>query len=221
MSFGLAMTERSDRQHKRRSLRAALSVAVVIAVLASGQPLTAEASTASSYNFDTEGDLAELFYGVGVGTGVASVTQALDGGINNSGSIAVPLSSVNAVFTTKESYSLGPTGSKYQFSTYIKSEGNAGYSGVGFTTASPASASFNTAYRPDNAFGISVHGGGFIFHNGNTNYSGDWRSSSNFGIETIQQSLCHDLINNTTACGSPAKVFSHLLYGRARNRHNL
>lgn len=45
------MTERSDRQQKRRSLRAALSVAVVIAVIASGQPLTAEASTASSYNF--------------------------------------------------------------------------------------------------------------------------------------------------------------------------
>lgn len=167
----------------------------------------AEAQLSTLYDFNSPGDLTAYFNGQG--SGQSSVTQATTGGIGNSGSIQVPAnSSVNAVYTSKEGYSLGPVGSIYTFATFLKSEGNNGYSGVGFTIKSPADASSNTAYRPDDAFGISVHGGGFIFHNGSTNYSESWGSTSpGDGITAITPTNCSDLINNNTACGSPDKWF--------------
>jgi hypothetical protein len=160
----------------------------------------------SAFDFNTAGTLTSAFNGSG--TNVANVTQSTTGGLSNSGCVSVPSSSTNAVFASKNSYSLGPVGSSYTFETFIKSEGNSGYSGVGFTDLSLVS-SFHSSpvYRPFNALGVSVHGGGYVFHNGNTNYSGSWGTSASSPINSIKTSSCSDLINNNTACGSPDKWF--------------
>ena len=197
---------RSPLAHTRTTpLRAGVSILVAIALIG-GLAVTSPslAQDATTYDFNTPNQLADLFNGT---RDVASVSQQTTGGIGGSGAIHVPNSSVNAVFTSKEGYSLGPIGSVYRFSTYIKSEGNSGYSGVGFASASPTTASSLTAYRPDNALGISVHGGGYIFHNGTTDYHGSWSSNAGGGLTTITASTCSDLINNRTACGSPDQWF--------------
>lgn len=102
-------------------------------LLSSSQFLLAKSSV--FYNFNTANELTNSFNGVG--PGLSSVSQQISGGLGNSGSISVPLSTTNAVYTTKDGYSLGPVGSTYTFESFIKSEGNSGYSGVGFTTSSP------------------------------------------------------------------------------------
>lgn len=192
--------------HSRSRPRWQRIVAVSVVGLSVSLPVTAAiASTSVYYSFNEAGQLDAAFNGVG--PQVNLVSQAATGGIGDSGSIAVPLSGVNAVYTTKSSYSLGPVGSTYTFSAFIKSEGNSGYSGVGFTTASPATASTVTVYRPDNALGVSVHGGGFEFHNGPTNYSGSWGGASGGALTAVKPSTCSDLINNNTDCGSPDKWF--------------
>ncbi len=56
------------------------------------------AQTATSYNFNTAGQLSSLFNGVGQ---VGSVSQLTTGGISNSGGINLP-SGANAIFSTKE-----------------------------------------------------------------------------------------------------------------------
>lgn len=123
------------------------------------------------YDFNTPGQLSAYFNGSG--TGASSVGQVTSGGINNSGSINVP-GSANAIYTTKAAYTLVPVGSSATFESYIKSVGNSGYGGMGFTASTPANGVNSGAFRPEDALGISVHGGGFIFHNGSTNYSGSW-----------------------------------------------
>ena len=188
-------------------LRPILAKAVLLTamfLLSFSQFLVAQNSVL--YNFNTPNQLSGLFNGVG--PGLASVTQETTGGISNTGSLAVPLSSTNAVYTSKDGYSLGPVGSTYIFESLIKSEGNGGYSGVGFTTTSPTTASSFTAYRPNVGLGISVHGGGFIFHNDGTDYSGSWGQSTSGGITSITASACNDLINSTsTTCGSPDRWY--------------
>lgn len=171
-----------------------------------GTGLTFAQSTAS-YNFNTSGDLTTYFNSVG--SGASRVTQSTTGGIGNTGAVKVPLSSVQAVYSSKSGYSLGDAGSTYRFETYIKSEGNSGYSGMGFTASSPATAgAAGFVYRPNDALGISVHGGGFVFHNGSTDYSGSWGSSSQpAGITAVKVSTVNDLINNNTTSGSPDKWF--------------
>ena len=191
-------------QSSKRYWSKAVAAATILALAATLEVVTtapALAQTSTLYDFDTPGQLDNLFHGVGAGVG--SVEQKTDDGIGDTGAIHVPASIVDAVFTSKDGYSLGPVGSVYTFSTYLKSTGNNGYSGVGFTISSPATADRVTAFRPDDAFGISVHGGGFVFHNGNTNYSGSWNSSSFVGEAIHVASGCSDLINNTTSCGSP------------------
>ena len=181
---------------------------VVLTVLLYSLPQMLFAQSSILYNFNSSNQLTSLFNGVG--PGLSSVTQEVAGGLGNSGSIAVPLSSsVDAVYTTKDGYSLGPIGSSYVFESFIKSEGNGGYSGVGFTTTSPTTASSVTVYRPDVVLGISVHGGGFIFHNNGTNYSGSWGQSSSGSITAVRNSTtCTDLINSTsTTCGSPDRWY--------------
>ncbi|MEB2787111.1 MBG domain-containing protein, partial [Algoriphagus persicinus] len=161
----------------------------------------------SAFDFNTSGQLVNSFNGSG--THVANVVQSTDGGLNNSGSVSVPSAVTNAVFTSKNSYSLGPVGSSYTFETFIKSTGPNGYSGVGFTSVSPTS-TFNTTpvYRPNDALGVSVHGGGYEFHNGNTNYSGHWPTTYNNTITTIKASSCTYLIDDTSSsCGSPDRWY--------------
>lgn len=191
---------RSRPPRARRPLRvvaAGLSVVAAVAVAPAG------AQTSTTYDFNTPGDLAAYFESAGPGVG--SVTQSTDTGIGGSGAIAVPLSSVSAVYSSKEGYSIGPVGSTYVFSTSIKSEGNSGYSGVGFTSTTPSVGTGNP-YRPADALGVSVHGGGFVVHNGGDNYYGSWASGGT-DITSVTTSSCSDLINNNTACGSPDKWF--------------
>lgn len=154
------------------------------------------AQTATFYNFNTAGQLSTLFNGVGQ---VGSVSQLATGGIGNSGGINLP-SSANAIFSTKEGYSLGPAASSDTFESFIQSVGNSGYSGVGFTASAPVSASSDGYYRPTDAIGISAHGGGFIFHNGATNYSGNWDGSGlAAGITATKSSSAWDLLNTGSA----------------------
>lgn len=150
--------------------------------------------TATFYDFNTSGQLSNLFNSV-VESG--SVSQSTSGGIGTSGGINL-VSSANAIFSTKEGYSLGPAGSSDTFESFIQSVGNAGYSGVGFTASVPVTASVDGYYRPTDAFGISVHGGGFIFHNGATNYDGSWQGGG-VGITTIKAASIFDLLNNGSA----------------------
>ncbi|MFZ6664479.1 beta strand repeat-containing protein, partial [Peijinzhouia sedimentorum] len=153
--------------------------------------------TSTLYDFNTTGQLTGVFNSSG--PGVANVVESVTGGIGNSGSITVPETSTDAIFATKDGYSLGPVGSTYRFESFIKSVYNSGYSGLGFTPASPAVGSSVTAYRPDNSLGISVHGGGFIFHNGATNYDGSWNGGSSGSITAVKSASIFDLLNS----GSP------------------
>ena len=146
---------------------------VFIAFVFSGN--LAFAVTSVSYDFDTEANLDDNFdRHVNSGT----VQWSATGGINNTGAINAP-ASADAVFTSKAGYSLAGVGSSYTFESFIESVGNSGYSGMGFTSkvASAANAVNSGAYRMNDALGVSVHGGGFIFHNGNTNTYGNWNGS--------------------------------------------
>ncbi|MGE0932438.1 beta strand repeat-containing protein, partial [Peijinzhouia sedimentorum] len=150
--------------------------------------------TSTLYDFNTTGQLTGVFNSSG--PGVANVVESATGGIGNSGSITVPETSTDAIFATKDGYSLGPVGSTYRFESFIKSVYNSGYSGLGFTPASPATGSTVIAYRPDNSLGISVHGGGFIFHNGATNYAGSWSNGTIGSITAVKSSAISDLLNS-------------------------
>lgn len=192
---------RNARSTRRASLLAGGALMMAIVLIPAS---AAHASTAVSYNFDTAGDLAAGFNSyVSSGT----VAQTLTGGLSDTGAINAP-GSANAVFTSKAGYSMGPVGSTYTFSSFIKSVGNAGYSGMGFTSlvASGANAS-GTPYRPNDALGISVHGGGFVFHNGGTDYAGSWDSATNPGITTVTTATIFDLLNS----GSPDQWYKVVL----------
>ena len=170
----------------------------VVLAVAISLPQTAQGSTSTLYDFDTPGQLTEVFNSAG--SGVANISEVTTGGIGNSGAITAPSSDTDAVFSTKEGYSLGPVGSTYTFTSYIKSVYNSGYSGLGFTGSSPATDANGTPFRPSDAIGISVHGGGFIVHNGTSDYSGDWEGLDNDGtITTVKAATMFDLLNH----GSP------------------
>ena len=185
--------------HRKSNLWRRLKALIVSSVVA-GATLVATASFSSqsvSYDFNTAGELSSEFDSyVGSGTAVQSST----GGIGNSGAISTNGGSANAVFASKDSYSLGAEGSVYTFTSFLQSVGNSGYSGMGFTSLTPSAANASgSPFRPTDALGISVHGGGFVFHNGGTNYGGSW-GSDNSGITTIKKSTINDLLNN----GSPS-----------------
>jgi len=182
--------------HQTTSIFVAL--ALIVSGFAAFNISGANANVSVSYNFDTAGDLENNFNQV-VGSG--AITQSLTGGINNSGAIATP-GSANAVFSSKSSYSMGPTGSTYTFTSFLQSVGNSGYSGMGFTTSSPATTTNSPVYRPADAIGISVHGGGFVLHNGTTNVDGSW-GSDNAGVTSVKKSTISDLLNS----GSPDKWY--------------
>jgi hypothetical protein len=131
-----------------------------------------------SYDFNTDGIVTSYFNLTGSG-----VSQTSTGGISNTGAILAP-GTADAIYSSKSSYSLGPVGSTYVFETFLESVGNSGYSGVGFTSSSPAIASGGSVYRPADAIGISVHGGGYVLHNGATNVDGNWGSDT-AGVTTV------------------------------------
>lgn len=166
-------------------------------------PLMATASSSVSYNFNTSGQLNTEFDSY-ISSG--SFAQSNSGGIGNSGAINAPAVPAYAVFAPKAQYSIGPIGSTYTFSSLIKSEGGNGYSGMGFTAdpSSRTAAVTTPAHRPQDALGVSVHGSGFIFHNGATNYLGYWRSdrtdaTTNPLITTVVRYPADALIGDVTS----------------------
>lgn len=161
-------------------------------------PSAVSADTAESYDFNTANQLSTNFDAtLGAGYSSSNYSQPLTGGISNSGAINAP-STLNAVFASKLSYSLGSVGSKYTFSAFLKSEFNSGYSGMGFSAA-PATAGGRSQYRPNDALGISVHGGGFVFHNGANDYYSNWQDASSGSITSVKPATINDLLNSGSA----------------------
>lgn len=185
-----------------------MALICALVVLAFPVATVSFASTNLGFTFDTAGELANNFSPY-ISSG--SVSQTLTGGINNSGAINAP-SSANAVFTSKSSYSLGPVGSSYTFASYMQSVGNSGYSGMGFTAFSTPSASntstIGSVFRPNDALGVSVHGGGFVVHNGVNTINGNWNGQFNpVSITNVKSATLSDLLNS----GSPTMWYKIIL----------
>jgi len=173
------------------------SLIVLILIDLSTQFATGQTTT--YYDFNTAGQLSGNFNQTGTNT---NITQSTNTGISGSGAINITSDYTNDVFATKLGYALGLVGSTYTFSSYIKSVWNGGYSGLGFTTASPAP-SGEDPYHPNASLGISVHGGGYVFHNDATSYFGNWNSDGPSGVTTVKKATIFDLLNN----GSPDKWY--------------
>ena len=185
-----------------------VSIAIASVIISSLSTTASFATTGSSSDFNTPGDLAAKFNSY-VYSDPSTVSQSTTGGISDSGSISAP-GSAEAIFTTKSLYTLGPVGSSYTFSSFMKSVGNGGYGGMGFTALEPSSENATAPYgpmRPLDALGISVHGGGFIFHNGATDYSGSWTQSSDATITAVTSYVGSDLLSN----GSPDQWYKAVL----------
>ncbi|MUH53697.1 MAG: hypothetical protein F2788_04210, partial [Actinobacteria bacterium] len=181
---------------KTGSIMMMRSVFAVVAALVASLFVAVPASWASvslSYDFNTAGQVDANFNKY-VASG--SITQATTGGIGNSG--ALSLTTANGVYATKKAFSIGPVGSTYVFTAYMQSIGNSGYSGMGFTAATPgAGTTGGDPFRPNDALGLSVHGGGFVFHDGTTNASGSWnQTGSASGITAVTPAPFNDLLNN-------------------------
>jgi hypothetical protein len=176
---------------------ARFSVALTIGVLASltpAQMASAAGSTTLSYNFDAAGQLTNDFQSyVDSGT----VNQAANGGINDTGSISTNEGAANAVFQPKAKFTIGPVGSSYSFSSFMKSTGPNGYSGFGFTATTPSAATDSNVnggpFRPIDALGISVHGGGYVFHNESVNTGANWDVDTE-GVTTVKKTSNPDLL---------------------------
>jgi hypothetical protein len=183
---------------------------VVLALILSSGVTASSASTSVSYDFNTAGQLTSEFNSY-VSSGVFE--QFSSGGIGNTGSIG-PTSgasySGNAVFASKDQYSIGPVGSSYTFTSFMRSVGNSGYSGMGFTALTPSAAnsSVSVAFRPNDALGISVHGGGFVFHNGSSSPQAQWNSTSpSAPVTKVKSAGISDLLNS----GSPDQWYKVVL----------
>ena len=172
-----------------------ISIATAFSIFLLVSPV-AKAAIGIFYDFNATGSLASNFDDY-VSQNSGTIEQSANGGIGDSGAIHAPWAA-DAVYTTKSTYSIGPIGSTYTFSAFMKSVGNSGYSGVGFT-ASTANSDAETRYpfRPADALGVSVHGGGFVLHNGATDASGNWDAdNSSAGITTVTRANIFDLLNS-------------------------
>ncbi|WP_193702249.1 hypothetical protein [Flavobacterium haoranii] len=153
--------------------------------------------TSTFYDFNTPGDLSEFF--TRGNTNTTNITQSTNTGLGSTGAVNIGNASAYEVYTTKQGYSNGGIGSVYEFSTFIKSEYNSGYSAIGFTSVSaqPHANSGNPAV----CLGVSVHGGGFIFYNNSTADYGDWQYGG------VVNASIFDLLNY----GSPDKWYKIVL----------
>ena len=181
------------------TMRLALAVvATLVATLFVGAPAS-WASVSLSYDFNTAGQVDANFNKY-VASG--SITQASSGGIGDSG--AINLTTADGVYASKKAFSIGPVGSTYVFTAFMQSSGNSGYSGMGFTSAAPSAgtAGYDShgVFRPNDALGLSVHGGGFEFNDAATSVSGDWvQTGTNSGVTAVTSSPIGDLLNNGSA----------------------
>jgi hypothetical protein len=174
----------------------------LLAILFSSGVTASSASTSVSYDFNTVGQLTAEFNSF-IQDG-SSLEQTATGGLGNTGAIRPTAgdssATNNAVFASKDSYSLGPVNSSYTFTAFMKSVGNGGYSGMGFTALSPAAGTVSgNPFRPNDALGVSVHGGGFVFHVAGTDYFRNWSGSPSSPVTAVKQSTISDLLNNGSA----------------------
>lgn len=177
--------------------------ALSIATLAIITPATAAMATGGatlSFDYNTPNQLDDFDIYIHQGT----LIQTTNGGINDSGAIFTNEDGDDtfAVLQPKAYYTLGPVGSSYSFSSYMKSVGNSGYSGFGFTTKVPNATNDTSNYgpfRPVDAIGVSVHGGGFVMHNKTVDTDGSWSGGNPSSITEVQSSSIGDLLNS----GSP------------------
>jgi hypothetical protein len=160
--------------------RGIATFAVSLVFLLGSNPQSAQASSSVFYNFNTAGSLAADFDDyISSGT----ITQSTSGGISEGGTSTGAISSpgsANAVFASKATYSLGPIDSTYTFSAFLESVGPSGHSGMGFSALTPSSSNAAVSggiFRPNDALGVSVHGGGLVFHNGATDQPFHWNSA--------------------------------------------
>ena len=175
--------------------------ASVLAVALVAAPASARLKvTTLHFDFNTPGALATDFTTY-VATG--TLVQGANGGIGDSGSIQPDqVNRTNAVVEPNANYTLGPIGAKYVFSGFMKSEGSSGYSGFGFTALDNNSTNVcdcvaDGVFRPNDAFGVSVHGGGWELHNGSVDYSGSWNGSGGT-LTDVKTFNNGDLIGNAT-----------------------
>ncbi|WP_445718764.1 beta strand repeat-containing protein [Flavobacterium sp.] len=159
--------------------------------------LSSNTSNTTYYDFNGGCELA--YYFDRGNTGTTAINQSTNTGIGGSGAVNIGNTSANEVYTTKQGYSNGGVGSVYEFSTFVKSEYNSGYSAIGFTSVSaqPHSNSGNPAV----CLGVSVHGGGFIFYNNSSADGGSWQSGG------VVNASIFDLLNY----GSPDKWYKIVL----------
>lgn len=172
--------------------------AIAVAPLVNSSPTPASATLSVSYDFNTPGMSSNSFNRSGT---LTHITESVDRGVTSTGSISLALNqSADAVFSSKDGYSMGPVGSTYTFSSFMKSVGNSGYSGMGFTTTTAPSINSGNPYRPTSALGFSVHGGGFVFHNGANDRHGNWsdgtQGSTSSSLTVVRKSPIFDLLND-------------------------
>lgn len=236
-----ALDKKTAAENKRgftRGLRASrpLAIALVAAFLVStAAPAISSTEVTESYDFESVTSRDDEFtLTLGNNTTSEHITREPSIGVN--GTAGIRISSTvgstgarEAILATKTKYTMkdAPTGSVYRFSSFVRSLGANGYSGMGFS-ATPSSAEAEgrpdltvalnqsdnaSIYRPNNALGVSVHGSGFYFHVGTVDYRGFWKPNSvsqipNQNVVRVTESVCQDLINrnNTDAnasCASP------------------
>lgn len=109
-------------------------------------------------DFNNTSDLTTLFDD----DGTPVFTNISNGGIDDSGSIDVPLGS-NDLWTTKQGYSVTGAGNIYRFSAYFKIKDNNGRGGLGFST--PDAVAGGVYATPTKGIGATFHGNGGEFMN--------------------------------------------------------
>lgn len=177
-------------------------IGVLLATLVA--PISASAST-QQYEFETEANLTENFnVTVGPNTSRSDVFVQQGWGLGGTGGLRVDLGNPTANraailgSTTRYTVNGAPDNSVYKFSLYAKSfEG--GYAGMGFSANPSVTSSgvYPDRFTPTDALGVSLHGGGFFFHNGATDITGNWNGSGNPGsITPITTANCSIFIDS-------------------------
>lgn len=129
----------------------------------------ADADTSSTVDFNNTSDLTTKLNS----DGSPEFTNISNGGINNTGSVNVPLGS-NDIWTTKQGYSVtGAVGDKYTFSAYFRIAQNSGYGNLGFTAAD-TNTPISPYGQPSQGLGANYHGGGGGFFNNGIQTSLSW-----------------------------------------------
>ncbi|MEM1257818.1 MAG: BspA family leucine-rich repeat surface protein, partial [Bacteroidota bacterium] len=118
-------------------------------------------------DFNDTGDLTNLFNP----DSSPVFSNLADSGINNTGSINVPIGS-NDLWATKQSFAVTNSDATYEFSAFFLIKANAGYGGLGFTTESPTDP--DGFGSPNLGIGMGFHGGGGFFVNNGTRYNVSW-----------------------------------------------